>query len=63
MTPITNVTAALNAEASVLMEGFFVTDEHKELCQKYLAGQVSLSECLMIINSKYIKEQKDAVQY
>lgn len=57
MTPITNVTAALNAEASVLMEGLFVTDEHKELCQKYLTGQISLSECLKIINSKYIKEQ------
>ena len=57
MTTISNMTAALNAEASVLMEGLIVTDEHKELCQKYLSGEITLSEYLKIINSKFIKEQ------
>lgn len=39
------------AEASLLMEGFAVTDACKELCRKMLSGEITLEQYLSRVTS------------
>lgn len=39
------------AEASLLMEGFAVSDSSKELCKKLLNGEISLEQYLAFVTA------------
>ena len=45
-----------NAAASVSMEGFLVTAEHKEMCKQRLLGNTTLEQCLKTIKNKYSEQ-------
>ena len=40
-----------NAEASINMEGFFVSDDCKELCEKLLKKEITFEEYLKAVVS------------
>lgn len=43
-----------NAEASINMEGLYVSDESKELCKRLLKNEISFEEYLNIIKAKLV---------
>ncbi|MBO5357629.1 MAG: antitoxin VbhA family protein [Clostridia bacterium] len=44
-----------NAEASINMEGFYVSEESKELCRRLLNKEISFDEYLSNIKSKLVR--------
>ena len=54
---INNIEKSINnAAASVSMEGFLVTAEHKEMCKQMLLGNTTLEQCLKTIKNKYSEQ-------
>jgi hypothetical protein len=43
-----------NAEASINMEGLYVSEESKNLCKKLLKNEISFEEYMNIIKAKLV---------
>ena len=53
MAQMTPERAVDNAIASIKMEGFEVTEEHRELILKLLSGEITTDDAFEILKKKY----------
>ncbi len=53
MAQMTPERAVDNAIASTKMEGFVVTEEHRELIMKLMSGEITLDDAFKTLKQKY----------
>lgn len=53
MAEMTPERAVDNAIASTKMEGFVVTDEHRELIMKLMSGEITTDDAFEVLKKKY----------
>lgn len=49
MSPKTSAKIINNAVASLEMEGFIISDEHKALCNKFINKEISLTQYIELV--------------